>query len=135
MATSLGKYKIPRPMQDEDKWFKYFTKHQLIYVGISLVIMARLVLWVKDSSAIIQIPVLMLGCIVVILSVAFGVLTMPDDKYLWGGGTKVETLALRLVRKKLKGNKVLYVKNYKIDEPVEKSTKERIGDRFARTND
>lgn len=135
MSSSLGRYKIPRPMQDEDKWFKYFTKHQLVYVGVSLVIIARLILWVKSSSSLVQIPVLTLGSIVVILSIAFGVLTMPDDKYLWGGGTKVETLVVRLVRKRLKGNRVLYVRNYKVDEaPSKTNMKERIGERFARTS-
>ncbi len=137
MAGTLGKYKIPRPMQDEDKWFRYFTKRQLIYVGISLVIMARLIFWVKDYKPFIQIPVLTLGCIVVIVSTVFGMVNMPDDRYLWGGGTSLEKLAVRLFRRKLRSNRVLYVRNYRPVEPEtaeKRAVKEKVGDLVARNN-
>ena len=136
MAGSLGKYKIPRPMQDEDKWFKYFTKRQLIYVGIALVVMARLIFWVKDYQSFIQIPVLTIGCIVVIVSTVFGMINMPDDRYLWGGGTSLEKLTVRLVRRKMRSNRVLYVRNYRPEEPEKekKDAKGKVGELVARNN-
>lgn len=110
--AALGKYKIPRPFQDEDKWFKYFTKKQLVYVGISLVIALRLIFWVKDYNGLIQIPVLTVGCILIICALLFGMLKMPDDRYLWGGGTTIEKLVVRLIRRRIRENRVIYVRNY-----------------------
>ena len=37
---------------------------------------------------------------------------MPKDKYLIGGGTSLKTLGMRLIRRRMKSNKVLWVKNY-----------------------
>ena len=36
--ASLGTYKVPAPLKDEDKWFKFFTKTQLICVAGSVVL-------------------------------------------------------------------------------------------------
>lgn len=114
--SSLGKYKIPTPFKDEDKWLKYFTKKQLMYIGFGLMICLPLLKLTWTAPSLLKIPVMVFCIIVMGTALIIGMATMPDDKYLWGGGTKLDKLLFRIIRKRLKSNKVLYVKNYK-EEP------------------
>lgn len=106
---ALGTYKIPRPIQDEDKWLK-LTKKQWLYTGIGIVI----------AYAAFQVFCAMhmdlLAYVIALISIGFfftiGTFKMPEDKYIIGGGTKLDVLAKRLIVKQFKKYKVLYIKNY-----------------------
>ena len=103
----IGRYKIPRPFKDEDKWFRWFTKKQLMYLTI-FGGMGVLALFI---SALAKIPVI--GGIVFVVFISLGLIiprfNMPDDKYLWGGGMPLETICLRWFMKKI-SKKALYIK-------------------------
>ena len=44
---------------------------------------------------------------------------MPTDKYLWGGGMPLKTLAIRILTKLVvKERRVLYISNSKQEEQV-----------------
>lgn len=110
--AQIGRYKIPRPFKDEDRWFKFFTKDQLLWIGLALIISFRLVTWVMYSSKVVLF-ITLVGCVVFVIATAvIAMCSMPTDKYLWGGGIPLKKLVVRLIRKRLKANRQLYVKNY-----------------------
>lgn len=114
---ALGTYKVPSPFKDEDKWFRYFTKKQLLFVGLAAI--AAIMLTVFFSK--IHMPAIGVG-IGAVLVIGIGALvfvTIPQDKYLIGGGYKLEEIALRVVIKHFPKNKRLYIKNYDDSEPLE----------------
>lgn len=103
----IGRYKIPRPFKDEDIWFRWFTKKQLMY----LVVFGGVGILVLFISAIINMVVI--GGVFCVLCLALGIIIprfdVPDDKYLWGGGMPLETIFIRIVIKKI-SKKVMYIK-------------------------
>lgn len=96
-------------MQDEDKWLKYFTKTQLLFLaaftapGVGLVIFFN------------RIGLTFIGMVFLLLFVALGIalphpkMKMPDDKYLWGGGVMIKTLLVRVLLKLLPSNRNVYI--------------------------
>lgn len=112
----IGRYKIPRPFRDEDIWFRFFTKKQLLVIGAAALISLQLVIWAFKRSNILLFFALVLGIILIAVVSIIVKFDMPTDKYLWGGGTSLEKLLLRIIRKKLKSNRVLYVKFYQNPE-------------------
>ena len=108
--AELGSYQIPKEFKDEDKWFKYFTKKQLVIVGGAL---ALSVVIVGFFFGIHLLPVgVIIGETIMLLAVGIAFIKIPTDRYLIGGGYPVSQILIRLIVKKLPGNKVLYVKNY-----------------------
>ena len=107
----IGSYKVPAKFKDEDKWFKFFTKTQLAVVLIALVV------GIQQLMFFISVDLLVIGIVLLILILLVtGVCTfisMPQDKYLMGGGKKLGVILLLLIRKKLKPYRVIFVKNYK----------------------
>lgn len=106
---ALGTYKIPRPFKDEDKWFG-LTKKQWLFIGIGVGIACL----AFKIFTVIHMEILAYIVAVIAIGVCFiiGTFKMPDDKYIIGGGTKLDVLAKRLLVKSLKKYKVLYIKNY-----------------------
>lgn len=108
--SDLGSYQIPKPFKDEDKWFKYFTKKQLIVVGAALGVS---VLIMSFFAGIHLFGVgLAIAEVILILSITASFIRIPNDKYLIGGGYHIAQILFRMIVKKLPMNKVLYVKNY-----------------------
>lgn len=104
-----GVHEVPRPLQDEDRWFK-LTKRQWV---ICLPALVLIFLCVKIFYKIKMLPVgISLSVIILSLAVVLAFLELPAEKYLFGTGVKLEKLALRLVKKKLPKNKKMYTKNY-----------------------
>jgi len=102
-----GEYNVPTPLKDEDKYL-HMTKRQLIYA-----VLALLLAWgfISLFSSIGLFPLgLALGFIIMIIIFIFAYVVIPTDRYLLGGGQKVETILLRLLIKSRK--KVIFVKNY-----------------------
>lgn len=109
MGLPLGTYKIPNEFKDEDKYFRIFTKSQLKYLAIAVIIGIGLLVFFSKLGLM---PVGLTLCIIVILGVAVCVmLPIPEDKYLIGGGEMLGTIVIRVLVKKLKINKVIYMKH------------------------
>lgn len=108
--ASLGSYKVPKKLKDEDKWFKFFTKTQLLVMLIALMLgIVGLVAFVSIGMVVLGILFLLLPIIVAAICVFFKI---PEDKYLIGGGEYIGTILLLLLRKQLPGQKVLFLSNY-----------------------
>lgn len=106
--SQMGKYKIPRPFKDEDKWFRFFTKKQLLYLFVCCFLAIGSVMLLS------KIYLTVIGFVVAIFFLMFGFIVprfdMPLNKYLWGGGVSLEKLSLRVLIKQLPKNKVIYIK-------------------------
>lgn len=102
-----GRYKTMREMKDEDKWFKFFTKEQILYLavfgslGIGVVILFK------------AIGLTLIGMVFAVVLVALGLILprfdMPTDKYILGGGFPLKVIALRILLKQLPKNKKIYI--------------------------
>jgi len=102
-----GEYNVPTPLKDEDKYL-HMTKRQLIYAVLALLLAWGLI---SLFSSIGLFPLgLALGFIGIIIIFIIAFMVMPADKYLLGGGQKVETILLRLLIKT--GKRIIFVKNY-----------------------
>ena len=111
--AELGSYQIPKELKDEDKWFKYFTKKQLIVVGSALGISALIL---SFFAGVHMLPVgICISEVILLLSVTATFIRIPTDKYLIGGGYHIAVILWRFICRKLPKNKVLYVKNYEED--------------------
>ena len=103
-----GTYRVPREFKDEDKWFRFFTKTQLLIVGVGAGISA--VIFFIFSLLELFVPALIITVIVMALSGLLAFLPMPNNKYMYGGGYPVYVIVLRLVNKLFIAEKCIYVK-------------------------
>lgn len=109
-----GTYQVPRPLEDQDKWFRFFTKKQLAYVGAALLLDVFIyTLFAKMHLSFIGI------CLCVgnlLIAGVLGYISIPTDKYLMGGGERAEVIVFRIINRKFnKKNHIIYVKNYDPD--------------------
>lgn len=110
MNRKIGTYKIPSEFKDEDKWFKFFTLRQLfalIGIGALCFIVFRLfsIIHMRFIGACIDVAILIIGIMCIYAPV-------PEEKYLIGGGQPFRVILLRMVRKRMKKNRIIYIKNY-----------------------
>lgn len=107
---ALGKYKVPRKFKDEDKWFRFFTKKQLVIMGTAaLVGLSILMCSIKIGVPYVGFFLLLL---IVISAGVCAMFKIPDDKYLIGGGEYIGTILIRMLIKRLPWNRNIYIKNY-----------------------
>ena len=108
--ASLGNYTIPKELKDEDKWFRFFTKTQLLHIGAA----ALIDLGIISFFRLIKVPYvsIILSEIVMICAVIVAFVPVPTDRFMIGGGYSLRAIMVRLVRKKFRKNRVIYVKGY-----------------------
>lgn len=104
----IGRYKTPDELRDEDKWFKFFTLPQLAAIcGVVAADGCMVTLWGKVGLIGVGIC---LAVIITAFSLALIFLKMPKRRYLMGGGLPLYEIALRIVQKKKRRKRVIYVK-------------------------
>ena len=108
----MAGYKIPKQFQDEDKWFRFFTKTQLVVIGLPAILSIVILFKIRYMSGIVIFITSAILITILVICILFSSFKMPKDKYLLGGGTSLKTLGLRLIRRRMQTNKVLWVKNY-----------------------
>jgi hypothetical protein len=108
--AELGSYQIPKEFKDEDKWFRYFTKKQLIFVG-GAIFLSVVITSFFSGLGLIKVGI-SISEVILLLTIAVAFIRIPTDRYLIGGGYHIMQILMRLVIKRLKQNRILYVKNY-----------------------
>lgn len=104
---ALGKYKIPRELQDQDLWLKFFTKKQLLICAVALA--ACIGICILFNSLGIVIIGVIISLFIIITTVAILFLKMPQRRHMHGGGYGLDVLAARVIKKKLfNRNKYIY---------------------------
>lgn len=117
---ALGEYRPPNQINnDEDKYWK-LTKTQIIYAVMGLAL-GLLVFSLFNAMGIVILRIL--GVIFTILlvcaGIAIGGLTIPNSKYLRGGGLRMDKYLIRKIKKRfMKRYHVLYTKNINRDKIV-----------------
>ena len=115
--AKMGRYRIPREMKDEDKWFKFFNSNQLLWIVIFGVM--AFVVYIPFKIIHLEIIGMVLSVVLIGMGILLPRLDMPADKYLWGGGMTLKTLAIRILTKLVvKERRVLYISNSKQEEQV-----------------
>lgn len=102
------RYSIPSEFSDEDRWFKYFTKRDLIALAIGGVITVALYRFTLQFGK--PIIGLIIGGIIIAISLSLSMNKIPDTFYLKGGGQPIVVYLLKILIRKKK--KVIYVKGY-----------------------
>lgn len=105
---AMGVYRIPREFKDEDKWFRFFTKTQLLIMGIGVAICA-VFFFIFAPFKIYAIPII-ISVFVLLVCGLLAFFTMPENKYLYGGGYPAYQIILRLLRKFFIFKKQIYIK-------------------------
>lgn len=109
---ALGTYNIPKEFRDEDKWFKFFTKIQLVYMFIAAVI-AFVIMNLFVFLHLVYIGIF-LSVVVFLIALVMAFVPIPTQRYMFGGGYRVSRIVGRLAWKFVLGHgKDIYVKNYK----------------------
>jgi len=120
----IGKYKVPRELQDEDKWLKFFTKRQLAILIVALLIDLGLITIFQKLHIVVVGVVLAL--IILISAAAVVYLKMPRSRHTHGGGLGLDTIVLRILKRKRSKNKVVFTACIEYEEP-DKIIKTRKG--------
>lgn len=102
-----GRYKTMREMKDEDKWFRFFTKEQLLYLAIFGSIAVGIAFLFH------MVGLTLIGMVFAVMLIALGLIlprfNVPEDKYILGGGMPLKVIVKRILLKQLPKNKVLYI--------------------------
>ena len=101
-------HNVPAPLRDEDRWWK-LTKRQWVILLPALLLALGLGALFKSIH---MFPIGVAVAVIILVSagvVAF--IELPNDKYLFGSGVKLEKLLFRILWKRLPANKKVYTKN------------------------
>lgn len=111
---ALGKYRIMKPLKDEDRWLKFFTKKQfgfLIPAGVLSFVLYKVFTGMELR------PVGIMSATLIMMTALFvSMYQIPNNRYMISGGRPVYVVLFRLLRKSMKKNKVVYTKNYETIE-------------------
>ena len=109
--ANLGEYRPPNQInKDEDKYWK-LTKVQIGYLLVGLF----LGIGILNFLSMFQIVFLkILGWVILFLLLfgcfLLGTVPIPNEKYLKGGGLRLDQYLFRLIKKRMKKNRVIYTR-------------------------
>ena len=107
----VGRYRTPKEIKDEDIWFKWFTKKQFVYMGISCAVAVFIFMLLQ------KLRLTLFGAMIAVILVFAGFtiprFDMPADKYLIGGGMPLEQIIKRILIKNFLQKKNIYVTDHK----------------------
>lgn len=108
--AELGHYRTMGEFTDEDKWFRYFTKWQLAVVIALIAADYQIIMFFYKLG--LAIAGILAVATVSLLSLAVTMLRMPDEKYIFGGGSSLSALFARIVRRKaVRSNRIVAVRH------------------------
>lgn len=121
--SELGKYRVPRELKDEDKWFKFFTKKQLLIAAVVLFIDVWVIVFTNKLHMIVLGIVIALSIAIVTAIILVG--KMPTKRYIHGGGLGFDVLLMRIIRRKcIKKNRCIFTISAYYEE-AEKTPKKK----------
>lgn len=101
-------HNVPSPLKDEDKWYK-LTKRQWAIMGPAVLI-ALLVGFIMYKIHLLPVGIAF-GVLLVVGAWFIAFTELPDDKFMYGTGVKLEMILFRIIYRKLPWNKKIYTKN------------------------
>lgn len=105
-------HSIPSEFTDEDKWFKFFKKRNLVVIAAGLGVTG---FFFKIATPFgLGVPLGLFGIVVTVIATIITMIPLPETNYLKGGGQTLDVILLRrYIRKK---NKKIYIKGYGADK-------------------
>lgn len=110
-----GDHNVPSPLRDEDRWYKLTKRQWAILLPAALVALGIGFLMYKIHLLPVGIAI---GVLLVVGAGFVAFMELPDDKFMYGTGVKLEILLFRIIYRKLPGNKKIYTKN--LDNGIER---------------
>lgn len=112
MSGGIGHYQTPIELKDEDTYFKFFTKTELVYVLVALVPSFFLCrgAWQSGSLILLYLALTISFLLVVGILVCLKI-KLPERMYLVGCGMPIYIILIRLIRKAFQKKKI-YINNY-----------------------
>ena len=110
--AALGSYKIPKPIQSEMKLAKILYIRQALYglVGLAIGAVFFIFLLSVGSGPVLLAFGLLLIILLAVGGVVLGIATVPEHWHLYGPGTRVDVLLVRVFKKKLRKNRAVYTR-------------------------
>lgn len=105
-------HEIPSEFNDEDKWFKWFTKRSMLYIVAGLgstYLLYRLFMLIHHPFI-----GIIIGAIITVTLGAISMIPIPEGNYLKGSGQTVDVILIR--RWIRRGSKTIYTKGYGKDK-------------------
>lgn len=110
-----GDHNVPTPLRDEDKWYKLTKRQWAIILPAVLIALGVGVFLGKIHLLPLGIA---FGVIVVVGAGFVAFMELPDEKFMYGTGIKLEMVLFRIIYRKLPKNKKIYTKN--LDNGIER---------------
>ena len=108
MRLKYDEAETPHQLKDEDRWFKFFSKKQLIVViPVAIVILIIMYLAIKNNHLVGGIIISAIVAILVIGPIKF---PMPQDMYLFGGGEPIYRFILCKILYYINRSKRIYIR-------------------------
>lgn len=103
------KFPIPLEFSDEDKYFKYFTKKNILALLLSGIVCYCIA---KLSAALLgtMLPGLIVGLLMVLVIVGVTMLPIPETEYMKGAGLTLDVIIIRRIIRRT--SRVIYIKGY-----------------------
>ncbi len=110
------KYRTPHKYEDNDIWFRFFTKTELLLLAPAFIIDGILIYKYIAASLSEWIFAAIIIVLVTAPSFVFAKASVPKRMPLMGGGIKIRKVGTRVLFYYLfKSGRTIYVKNYKKD--------------------
>lgn len=107
--AGFGESRVPHDiLSDEDKWFKFFTKVQLLGIAIFCVIGFFIYKALAFMGA--GIVGIVIALIIVAIGAVLVLVRMPNSRYLMGGGLFLWEIILLKLNRRIQ--QCVYVRNY-----------------------
>lgn len=103
-------FNIPLEFKDEEKWFKFFSKKNLIVLVCCEGVVGLGFKLLQSVGLHIEIPYLVVGELITAIITALTMIPQPETMYLTGGGQTLADILLKKIYRKT--HKILYVKGY-----------------------
>lgn len=106
MKIRYNEGEMPNQFEDEDLWFKFFKKKQLVVIAMVLFICLALIRWF--SSANLMLVGVVIAIIIMIVTLVLVMIPIPDNLYLYGIGKPLYVAVLLFLLNKINPKKHVY---------------------------
>lgn len=108
---AFGTFKTFGQMKDEDKYLRFFTKRNIIWSFIGIVIDCG-ILQIAKATGTVTFGIV-LSAVVFVFFAGISFVKMPVSRYMSGGGLFLTTILMKLLMRRFGSNRALYTKYHR----------------------
>lgn len=106
MSVRYNEGEMPNQFEDEDLWFKFFKKKQLLIIASILFICLALIRWF--SSVNLMWVGVVIAIVIMIVALVLVMIPIPDNLYLYGIGKPLYVMVVLFLLNKINPKKHIY---------------------------